>query len=342
MRFRIISFLVFTLSGTFQIMSMDESYSFIRADRIWEYYKEMYIGEGNSAGKTYGKALVRYKFEGEEEAYGKRYARCILTDATVWKSTDSWSSTDIDVSSIKTIEINECVGFVREEGSKVYLLLDRDEVKVCYVPYDTVSIIAMSPGEEVLLFDFGVGEGDISECYLTSASEGEMISGAMVYGSSVEDGTGRNSVTLGNIVPESADPLWEYYERLKITIAASCVEGIGNTGYGEMMRYGGIKTMYIDGVSEKSSAKDNDGWEDEIIRNYLGDGSCFNNYRDMDGNVLYAGKGIEIPDTSGIEAIQESESSSCTYDIYDVLGRRVRSTVPGGVYIRGGKKFVAK
>ena len=28
--------------------------------------------------------------------------------------------------------------------------------------------------------------------------------------------------------------------------------------------------------------------------------------------------------------------------IYDVLGRRVSSTVPGSVYIRGGKKFVAK
>jgi len=27
---------------------------------------------------------------------------------------------------------------------------------------------------------------------------------------------------------------------------------------------------------------------------------------------------------------------------YDVLGRRARSTVPGSVYIRGGKKFVAR
>lgn len=47
-----------------------------------------------------------------------------------------------------------------------------------------------------------------------------------------------------------------------------------------------------------------------------------------------------IIDNSGITDIQATQCNN--FGTYDVLGRRVSSTVPGSVYIRGGKKFVAK
>lgn len=51
-----------------------------------------------------------------------------------------------------------------------------------------------------------------------------------------------------------------------------------------------------------------------------------------DYNLIYGHAGIEM---------RGNEQQPDT-PVFDVLGRRVSSTVPGGVYIRGGKKFVAK
>ena len=51
----------------------------------------------------------------------------------------------------------------------------------------------------------------------------------------------------------------------------------------------------------------------------------------------------DFGDPGAVEGIADDVNAGNTDDmIYDVLGRRVSSTVPGGVYIRGGKKFVAK
>lgn len=321
---------------------------FIREDRIWEYHKKLYLGRDNDGRIIYGQCLVRYKFEGTEEAYGKKYARCILSDAILWKSADSWMSSEIDRSSIEAVKLNECVALVREEGAKVYILLDSNEINECNVPYDNIETRSVGSGEEAVLFDFSVKKDDVSELYLTSYTDGEMISGAIVYDDVVEEQSGKSVVALRNIIPESAEPLWAYYERLRITISARYVEGIGNVGVGEMIRYGGIDTLHIDGVSNpdgvtrKSNEQENEQWRQEIIKNYLGDASRFNYYYDEAGNILYAGKGVENPIVSGVDELTDIVSDDAEAPVYDLMGCPVTKILPGSVYIRNGRKFIGK
>ena len=59
-----------------------------------------------------------------------------------------------------------------------------------------------------------------------------------------------------------------------------------------------------------------------------------------DGKTVFTRS--DFGDLGSVEGISDDSVTGNTDDtIYDVLGRRVNSTVPGGVYIRGGKKFVA-
>ena len=39
---------------------------------------------------------------------------------------------------------------------------------------------------------------------------------------------------------------------------------------------------------------------------------------------------------------EEVESSDANAPVYDMFGRRVTNLIPGVIYIRGGKKFIAK
>lgn len=47
-------------------------------------------------------------------------------------------------------------------------------------------------------------------------------------------------------------------------------------------------------------------------------------------------------DPAGIVTTMQNDSKPSNNDIYDLTGRRVKSTVSGHLYIRNGKTFVAK
>ena len=95
------------------------------------------------------------------------------------------------------------------------------------------------------------------------------------------------------------------------------IEGIGPTEDGDLAVFG---PPYLADTPDNSLLP---GQGSSLVRVY---GS--------DGNLIY-GK-----EPGGVSSMTDNTVSDDT--IYDVLGRRVSSTVPGSVYIRGGKKFVAK
>ena len=68
----------------------------------------------------------------------------------------------------------------------------------------------------------------------------------------------------------------------------------------------------------------------------------FNNLYDLDGNILF--KGLDKhPDTSGIGNIEISVEKEGK--MYDLFGRELRpdaQLAPGTIYIRDGKKHIAK
>ena len=60
-----------------------------------------------------------------------------------------------------------------------------------------------------------------------------------------------------------------------------------------------------------------------------------------DGEVIFTF--ADFGDPGSVDGIADDSASAIADDAtYDVMGRRVSSTVPGSVYIRGGRKFVAK
>ncbi|MDE5644776.1 MAG: hypothetical protein K2I45_03955 [Muribaculaceae bacterium] len=99
------------------------------------------------------------------------------------------------------------------------------------------------------------------------------------------------------------------------------IEGIGANYNGHLGVY------FLDLMTGTANNAESPGIQSVLKRVY-----------DGDGNLIY---GEEMPGPSAIEGIFDDDCISGDI-IYDILGRRVRSTVPGGVYIRGGKKFVAR
>lgn len=59
-------------------------------------------------------------------------------------------------------------------------------------------------------------------------------------------------------------------------------------------------------------------------------------------DVTHNGEIVFKGDYSAVELLRSDIPESENAPIYDIMGRVVKETVPGSVYIRGGKKFVAK
>ena len=95
-------------------------------------------------------------------------------------------------------------------------------------------------------------------------------------------------------------------------------EGIGNIGYGDYLFLTSQPPVH-----ELDST--NGMW-------------MLNNVYDKDGSILY--RGYDFQGFSGIEDIYTDGCQEGT--IYDIHGRVVTATVPGSIYIRDGRKFVAK
>ena len=51
---------------------------------------------------------------------------------------------------------------------------------------------------------------------------------------------------------------------------------------------------------------------------------------------------VKVLEPTGIETITQTEEKAASETIYDIYGRKVSTTNRGGLYIKNGKKFIAK
>lgn len=103
----------------------------------------------------------------------------------------------------------------------------------------------------------------------------------------------------------------------------SLIEGLGTTFNGSLGSY----TFERPTCQESWVNTERPGIDSSLVRVY-----------DSEDNLVYGSPFVSGNSADGIEA--DAAGSDAT--VYDVFGRRVRLTVPGSVYIRGGKKFVAR
>ncbi|MDE6393532.1 MAG: hypothetical protein K2L59_09740 [Muribaculaceae bacterium] len=103
----------------------------------------------------------------------------------------------------------------------------------------------------------------------------------------------------------------------------SLVEGLGTTFNGSLGSY----TFERPTCLEPWINTERPGIDSSLVRVY-----------DSEDNLLYGSPFVSGNSVDGIEA----DAAGSDAPVYDVFGRRIDTTVPGSVYIRGGKKFVAR
>lgn len=201
--------------------------------------------------------------------------------------------------------------FVREENSKVYVLTK--DSQIYYTTSETSSdwiptASDSSPYEEFAIYDFSAAEG----------AEAPAIMNGQIY---KED----TNLVINWLTPVS---VWGvnyrayqflFDEEQSTSGNAIVIEGIGITGNGHLACFDSYLSTAI------------------FTDNYFmpGQGSFLVSVRDADGKYIYGS-----PDLGSISDI--SSDAQGDQPVYDVMGRVVKEMVPGSVYIRGGKKFVAK
>lgn len=320
-----------------QLRAEDTYEEMIREDRVWEYYKwspnywladlvMCYYPVEEYEGVEFDEdflGLYSYKFKGTEEHNGRIYHKCILDQVIIWteKSHDSSCKCIID-----TVFPDHCVGLVREDAGKVYLRPDSTTVAEYLYPYNRITERTLEAGEDLLLFDFTLKEGDIFMPYFTDRYRKiGMLTECEV--ASVSEQYGHKKFGIRKL--NASNPNW---------MPGEYATGIGNIGEGYMLEYGWMQQLPY-GSPQKIIT------QDQMINLFLNDQgwwSWFNNYYDLEGNVLYPGFNARPPAESGIGQVTDTEIDNGASAVYDMMGRRVTRTLPGSVYITNGRKFIAR
>ena len=283
----------------------------IREGRVWEY-------RGPYEKDREGGMVFHYmKFDGTVSINGMEYHQFGVFNSKFYRY-----DSDSDPAYVLSLdeERDGPVWFLREEAGKVYALtsgyfLFESEWTNGNLPEPDDS--AKGYGE-ILLYDFTLEEGaqmilpewgylGNKRDYLTVYKNPVMIDGdpCKVQQFVHEGYVGDRDMTAKPPYFNSTFPL--------------AIEGVGVTFNGCLPNFCMDLT---DGSHENNSR-------------CPGAYSGLRSVRNASGDVIY---GLDSP--AGLtDFTVESDFDMITYD---VLGRRVSSTVPGGVYIRGGKKFVAK
>ena len=256
------------------------------------------------------KTAYYVRFDGAEEINGKTYHRLVC-----------FRKADFDYDKdgqcyIFNVDENyyEHEGYLREESGKVYTLIrnvkyDDDYIYgSLYIP--TGNDAHPSDLEERLLYDFTCREG---ESYMgLHGGWGETWEMAYKVRSieSVEiDG---EESRLLRIYPDE-----EWYD----TLSEPVIEGVG------IGSYGCLTTI-----------------------NFLLRPTCpcmnhiFSRVLSIDGRVLYRGEegsdDIPVGDFLGVGTVMQPSEAEAP--VYDVMGRRISSPVPGQFYIQNGRKHIAR
>ncbi|MDE7414656.1 MAG: hypothetical protein K2N05_12825 [Muribaculaceae bacterium] len=292
-------------------------------NRIWEYFN--YKGED--------RWYELYMFDGTCELNGKTYNQWKLI-----KRTDLPSSSD--AAPMET-PMDSVVALMREEAGKVYLLLQDQTIRRYNSETKMLSAPFVAPeGEEAILYDFTLSADDnvtepvkllwaeelpaqtaITQCNVVGVRPfdlNDMVVNQFTLESDLHIQILKNlpnpDEAMDKEIHLSGDEIKE--GNVEGIATVTYAEVIGNSGRGNMTSLMPQYPIYL-----------TSGFMDYEVC-YLS--SVF----DVDGTYIY-GKPAGIHNTQ----ITKQDNDSRLYDLH---GRRVTNPQPGSVYIRGGKKFVAK
>ena len=207
-------------------------------------------------------------------------------------------------------------GYMRQDGDKVYLLVDEN---ISYIWYynENGDEFELSPGDEVMIYDFGAKEGDkYMTVYMDEYSqlyvEPQMIEIHVVKTDTVMvNGHERRRQYLspfGN---------WDFRDEY------IAVEGVGfNIGAVHLPQYALLAGHYP---------------YTSIFR--------FNSMTDAEGNVLFTKADFDAPAyDAGVPVVgfDMGRTQATDSKMYDLNGREIHNPMPGTVYIQDGEKHVAK
>lgn len=319
----------------------------IAPNKIWEYIENKWT---SSSDPQYPAdnimqviSKIRYEFGDTEDVCGKTYSQWILKDIESWSVVRWWvypgaDDPDFDYSSYPDSqeqfsdwthefrEIEETVALIREEDGKVYKLLDGENL-LHYHDGRLEEKVAQS-GEEILLYDitanyrqsFQMLGDDLYVCTGWAANVfdyndyGQNLRGIGVvtdYGWAQTNGA--YGQPQGNI-----EDMWEDENFLKFN-----------------------QTKFIEGIGVVSGGILTEAYLRPILLPTCYCYSLTDLLRVTDNNTTIYEDPKAIPEISAISSIKSDFKSSDAI-IYDLLGREIIDPQPGTVYIRNGKKFVAK
>lgn len=336
-------------------LSYDESeYTpFIEDGKVWEYYcYDFYWGVVNSA------KIFHYTFEGTEEHFGKEYHRLILleTEHFTKEYTD-----DCLITHYNKDCNNELFALLREEDKRVYQLIttdsllyyngkmpiilpDGEEWVNTYNPeYCGYEKIETYPGQEILIYDFNLNVGEISNSQFMYPLDYEADEESIVNIISPSITTSVNSVSLvGGLSSKRVKVIEQEYEIGKYKVYAEyypyqdeeseqrimgchkdlyssqIMEGVGCIGNGSILAPGNTYCYFLTG----------------------GQCNCygFNNIYDAKGNLIYNGENVQKYFTCDIEDIKLDDSKENVY--YSMQGYKVDKPQKSRCYIlKQGKQY---
>ena len=283
----------------------------IREDRVWEYY---FIVSRWGICTNY---LYTLKFDGTQEVNGKTYHQLKM------KSSLCWTSMQDEITDIYEPEtLDSLQALLREEDSKVYMLVQTPVIKVYEDKGDDFKEQPVGENEEVVIFDFSRNQPE--ECFFASGNpmhgdqpQEEVYDFPMITKYSVEDVSETDGMSKQYTLRNCA--VSDFCNNKGPETHVYVAEGIGNVGRGSFL------------VPETEARY-------HVVPNATYGEGFFNNLYDLEGNVVYKGENVQKP-SSGIESVGAAPKESDK--LYDLTGREIRNPQRGTIYIQDGEKRIA-
>ena len=310
-----------------------EENKLINQDRIWVYESNISFKDLDDNGEYSCKRRIRtkYRFGDVVERYGREYTEWILIDTQDIDAVSYVNEPERVVIIEHAVESKDSVtAYMREEDERVYLLLDGRQHYI--YDCDKESTVKYSPGEgeETMLYDFSLDIGDTFNsickgCILTGMNAAK-VENVRVGNDDARKITAVTDATrMSYETSDTSDSEWLLMmnEPRLALLGYEYVEGVGSINYGGM-------TQWMDRFTK--------------LINYNVDIPILTKVYDSEGKELYSK--ADAPGQSNIDEIDfypaQTIGKSESGVIMDLHGREVTSPVPGSIYIRDGKKFVAE
>ena len=289
-------------------LACQDSYAVFHEDWVWRYETDHFLWTLPDKNPT----IYRWwmKFDGTTEI-----------DGVIWHNFTTVKAHAVDVILLtespyyKEGEITELTPgrtfLIREEDNRYYLRKPLEDNSVAAMP----ETWWYAEGDEALVYDFNLSVGD--EC-LTFGSDG----GEFSFSQDMRKVSNVSNVTIGD----------ETLKTITVFPYFHAVDGIGWTKGGIFPYFDTDSEWWIPGTDDPNSDGIIEIWPD------FDRTSTLRQIEDLEGNVIF--KPWEALD--GVDDIHPDYNSASDTRIFDMRGSEVKTTLPGGVYIRAGRKFIGR